>query len=128
MMDKRTAEILKRFDESWSATEHFYDKLIGNFTGFERLIPVRQFIQTLRQNGANKFFRLGTALHLLVISRSVDHGLRKDQKHIKIEAYDDKFEVMLLDGEKIYRQYVVDSLSDTRVTRLLETLKSTLVD
>lgn len=127
-MDERTTEILKRFSRSWTTTENFYDDLIGNYSGFERLKPVRQFIHTLKQNGENKFFRLGTSIHILVISRSVDHGLRKDQKHIKIDASDNKFEVTLRDGDKIYRQYMVNSLEDIKVTKLLATLKSTLVD
>jgi hypothetical protein len=127
-MDERTTEILKRFNNSWMETEKFYDNLIGNYPGFERLRPVKQFIETLRQNGEDRLFRLGTSIHILVISRSVDHGLRQDQKHIRIDAFDNKFEVTLLDGEKIYRQYVVESLNDIRLEKLLKTLKSTLID
>jgi hypothetical protein len=119
---------LKRFSSSWTATESFYDNLIDNHSGFDRLKPIRQFIRTLKQNGENKFFRLGTSVHTLVISRSVDHGLRKDQKHIKIDAYDSNIEVIFRDGDKVYRHYIVDSLADNRVTKLLATLKSTLVD
>jgi hypothetical protein len=127
-MDERITEILKRFSSSWTATESFYDNLIDNRSGFDRLKPIRQFIRTLKQNGENKFFRLGTSVHTLVISRSVDHGLRKDQKHIKIDAYDSNIEVIFRDGDKVYRHYIVDSLADNRVTKLLATLKSTLVD
>jgi hypothetical protein len=127
-MDERTTEILKRFNNSWTETEKFYDDLIENYPGFDRLKPVRQFIATLKQNGEDKFFRLGTSVHMLVISRSTNHGLRIDQKHIKIDAYDNKFEVILRDGDKVYRQYMVDSLDDIKVTKLLRTLKDTLVD
>jgi hypothetical protein len=59
-MDERTQEILKRFSDSWTETEAFYDDLIANYPGFERLIPIRQFIATLKQSGYDKFFRLGT--------------------------------------------------------------------
>ena len=127
-MDERTAEILKRFNNSWTETEKFYDDLIINYPGFERLKPVKQFIGTLRQNGEDKFFRLGTSIHILIISRSVDHGQRRNQKYIKIGAYDNKFEVILCDGDKIYRQYMVQSLDDIRVKKLLETLKDALID
>ena len=127
-MDEKTKEIVKRFNHSWTETEMFYDDLITNYPGFERLKPIRQFIETLKQNGEDKCFRLGTSVHILVISRSVNHGLRLDQKHIKIDAFDTKFEVTFRDGDKVYRQYMVDSLDDLRVTKLLRTLKDTLID
>ena len=127
-MDERTTEILKRFNNSWTETEKFYDNLINNYSGFERLKPVKKFIETLQQNGEDKFFRLGTSVHILVISRSVDHGLRRDQKHIKIDAYDNKFEVTLRDGHRTYRQFFVESLGDISVAKLLRTLKDTLID
>jgi hypothetical protein len=127
-MDERTKEVVKRFSESWTETEKFYDDLIANYSGFDRLKPIRQFLTTLKQNGEDKYFRLGTSVHILVISRSVNHGLRLDQKHIKIDAFDNKFEATLRDGNKIYRQYMVDSLNDNRVTKLLRTLKDTLID
>jgi hypothetical protein len=127
-MDKRTTEILRRFSRSWSDTESFFNDLINNYTGFDRLKPVTELITTLKQNGGEGSFRIGTSVHSLIISRSVDHGLRMDQKHIRIEAYDQGFEVTLRDGENIYRQYMLESLSDTRVVNLLKTLESTLVD
>jgi hypothetical protein len=127
-MDNRTEEILSRFDESWTETEHRFDELINKHCGFDRLKLVRQFISHLRQKGHDKYFRLGTSMHTLIISRSVNFGLRTDQKHIKIEAFDNKFEVIFRDGEKVYREYMVDNLNDTRVTKLLQTLKDTLVD
>lgn len=127
-MENRTKEILLRFNEFWSETEQFFDVLLNNYSGFDRLKPLRQFISALRQKGYDKFFRLGTSMHVLVISRSVNFGLRLDQKHITIEAFDDKFEVILRDGEKVYREYTVDNLNHDRVTKLLQILKNTLVD
>jgi hypothetical protein len=126
-MDERTAEILKRFRESWTATEDFIDHLLC-IPDFERLKPVRQFMNELKQDGGENFFRLGTSIHMLVISRSVNQGLRKDQKWIRIEAFDSDFEVIFRDGDNIYRKYIVTDLRDIRVTKLLQTLKSTLVD
>jgi hypothetical protein len=127
-MDKRTAEILRRFSSSWADTQNFFDDLVNNYKGFDRLKPVRAFIARLKQNGGEESFRLGTSVHSLIISRSVDHGLRKDQKYIRIEAYAKGFEVSLRDGEKIYRKYILESLEDTKVANLLKTLESTLVD
>ncbi|MBJ7429284.1 MAG: hypothetical protein JHD28_10075 [Bacteroidia bacterium] len=128
IIDDRTKEITKRFADSWIETELFYNDLITNHKEFERLKPIIQFIEFLKQNGEDKFFRLGTSIHILVISRSVNYGLRKDQKYIKIEAFDNKFEIKLGVGNKTYRQYLVASLHDTSVTKLLETLKETLID
>jgi hypothetical protein len=127
-MDERTNEILKRFFDSWNETEKYYDDLINNYSGFEHLKPLQQFIATLKQKGENKFFRLGTSIHYLLISRSVNHGLRLDQKYIKIDAFGTKFEVTLRNGDKVYRQYIVDSLDDDRISKLLLTLKDTLID
>ena len=127
-MDTRTEEILKRFTESWIATEAFYTNLIDNNPGWDRLIPVYIFIQKLKKAGEDKFFRLGTSLHFLIISRSVEFKLRADQKFIKIEALDGSFVVTLKDGTKMYRQYTIKDLEDERLTGLLETLKSTLID
>ncbi|MCA6385324.1 MAG: hypothetical protein IM620_17755, partial [Cytophagales bacterium] len=45
------------------------------------------------------------------------------------EAIDtDDFEVTLRDGEKLYRQYRIKNFEDVRLTKLLRTLKDTLVD
>lgn len=127
-MDNRTNEILIRFDKSWTETEQSFDDLINNYSGFDRLGFLREFISELRKNGEDKFFRLGTSMHTLIISRSVNFGLRLDQKHIKIEAFNDKYEVIFQDGEKVYRKYTVNNLNDNRITKLLQTLKNTLVD
>ena len=128
-MDVRTDEIVNRFKDSWTKTESFYDDLIKNYPGFERLKPVRQFISQLRDNEEFNNFRLGTSMHTLVISRSVDHGLRRDQKYIKIETFDNSdFEVTFRDGDKTYRKYIIKNLGDTRLIKLLDTLRDTLVD
>jgi hypothetical protein len=128
-MNTRTDEIIKRFKDSWTETESFYDDLIKNHSGFDHLRPLRQFITDLRDNEEFNHFRLGTSVHFLIISRSVNHGLRTDQKNIKIEAIStDDFEVILRDGEKMYRQFRIKTFDDIRLTKLLRTLKDTLVD
>lgn len=127
-MNEKTAEILNRFKDSWNETENRFDDLIKNYPGFEFLIPVRQFMSKLRENGADNYYRIGTSMHTLVISRSVEHGLRYDQKCIKIETFDNCFYVIFCDGYKVYREYRLDSLDDIRMSKLLNTLKDTLVD
>jgi hypothetical protein len=128
-MQSRTEAILGQFADSWVETERFFDNLINNYN-FERLKPVRFFISELKKKAGDGFFRLGTSVHRLLISRSVNHGLRIDQKYIMIEAYDKKFEVTLRDGKCTYRQYMIENLdlNDHRLTNLLSTLKEALVD
>ena len=128
-MQSRTEAILGQFADSWVETERFFDNLINNYN-FERLKPVRLFINELKQKEGDRFFRLGTSVHRLLISRSVNHGLRMDQKYIMIETYDEKFEITLRDGKCTYRQYMIENLdlNDQRLTNLLRTLKEALVD
>lgn len=128
-MDDRTAEILSRFNQSWNETESFYDELIDQYESFHFLKPLRLFMMRLREKAGDKFFRLGTSVHNLLISRSVEHGLRADQKYIKIEVIDAcHFEVTFRDGNKIYRSYQLKSLEDIKLANLLQTLRHTLVD
>gem|GEM_PF-3577887 len=129
VMNTRTEEILARFSASWTKTEAHYDDLINNYHGWDRVIPIRSYISKLKQEGEDKFFRLGTSLDSLMISRSVEFGLRPDQKYIKIEALDVyDFKITLQDGSKVYRAYKVTTLENSQLEKLLVTLKSTLVD
>ena len=94
-MQNRTEAILSQFTDSWVETERFFDDLIDNYSGLQRLMPFRVFIDELKQKGEDRFFRLGNSMDRLLISRSVNHGLRLDQKYIMIEAYDKKFEFLI---------------------------------
>jgi hypothetical protein len=126
-MDDRTIEILKRFDDSWNKTFCFYDDLIVN--GWTKVIPIKEFLTDLDHAGGRRLFRLGTSVYVLIISRSVDHGLRSDQKYIRIDPINaNDFEITMSDGDKLYREYRVNDLKDIRVTKLLQTLKRVLVD
>ena len=128
-MDDRTAEILKRFESSWNQTKARFDELIALDEYFKRLIPIKGLITQLELAEGKKLYRLGTSMHALIISRSIDHGLRTDQKYIHIEAVgQDDYEVCLREGSKTYRHYRVKDLEDSRITKLLQTLKSTLID
>ncbi len=128
-MDERTSEILSRFNKSWTDTEKIYDELIAMHPGWEKLYPLRQHISRLKNEGENSFFRAGTSLHSLILSRSVDSGLRSDQKYLKTEtiAIND-LEVKLRDGGKVYREYRIGNLNDNKLGNLLKTLKRTLID
>ena len=127
-MDTRTEEIVKHFTESWIQTQSHYESLIDSGPEFNLLIPIYNFIRKLKKAREDKFFRLGTSIHDLIISRSVESKLRPDQKYIKIKAMDRSFVVTLRDGIKMYKEYTIKDLEDERLTGLLQTLKSTLVD
>jgi len=97
--------------------------------GFDRLIPVLDFIKYLKEKGENQNFRIGTSMYRLIFSRSVEHGLRDDQKMLIIDTLDkNEYEVILRDGLKKYREYRITDLNDIKLTKLLETLKTTLID
>ncbi|WOD43099.1 hypothetical protein [Hwangdonia lutea] len=126
-MDSRTKEIIFRFEKSWNDTEKIFDMLLEN--GFERLKPVREFITELKKKEENHNFRIGTSMYRLIFSRSIEHGLRDDQKLLIIDTLDkNDYEVILRDGFKKYRKYRVNDLNDPKLTKLLETLKGTLID
>jgi len=68
-------------------------------------------------------------LYYLIISRSVEHGLRDDQKYIKIDTINlNDYEVVFWDGFKKCREYRIADLNDARLENLLKTLKATLAD
>ncbi|MBB3122514.1 hypothetical protein FHS04_000002 [Mesoflavibacter sabulilitoris] len=126
-MNNRTIEITSRFEKSWNDTEKIFDMFLEN--GFERLIPVREFISELKKKGENQHFRIGTSLYPLIFSRSVEYGLRDDQKQLIIDTLDkNDYEIIFKDGFKKYRKYRISDLNDNRLTKLLKTLKGTLVD
>jgi len=128
-MKNRTEEIINHFKKSWTETEDFIDMLIE--TGdFEKLIPVRNFIEELKNKGKWKYFRLGTSMHSVMFSRSIDFGLRDDQKYIKIEVINNgnDYEVVFRNAKKTYREYKLKSLSDIKLEKLLLTLERTLID
>jgi len=128
-MDARTQTILNLFHESWTETLLRHDDLITNYSGFERFKPLREFILKLQVQGEDKYFRIGTSVHYLIISRSVNHGLRTDQKSIKIDVINENdYYVTFRDDTVTYREYRLQTLDDPRMYKLLKTLKDTLVD
>jgi len=126
-MNERSTEILKRFSQSWAETEKFFRDLVEKH-GWERLTQLFGFIEKLRQQGYEKSFRLGASVNRLIISRSVEHGLRDDQKYIVIDILEPRnIEIILRDGIKIYREYQIESLDDSRLEKLIKTLGSELI-
>jgi hypothetical protein len=128
-MDERTAVIIDQFEISWKVTLADYNQLIEKYTGFDHLIPLRDFIVKLKSEGADRHFRLGKSMVDLMFSRSVDHGLRDDQKCVRLAFLGpDLYNLQLSDRNQVYRAYRIESLEDERVGKLLETLRETLVD
>ncbi len=126
-MDEGIREILDHFKKSWIETLEGYEDLI-NQQEFDLLIPIYLFIKKLKLAGEDEHFRLGISMQDLIFSRSVESGLRKDRKYIKVKALDNYFEVTLRDSNKMYRQYSVKDLEDERFTGLLQTLRDTLIE
>jgi hypothetical protein len=128
-MDPRTEKIITTFQDSWKEIEKEYDDLINNYEGWERYVPVKSFILDFIQKGEDKCFRAGRSLSTLTISRSVDGGLREDQKFVSIEAlHHNDYEIKLREPLKTYREYRITSLDDPKLHKLPKTLKETLVD
>ncbi|BFP39603.1 hypothetical protein FGF1_04480 [Flavobacteriaceae bacterium GF1] len=132
-MDNRTEEIIKRFEDSWTETENFYRDLFESHEGFSFVKPILELIREMRDSGESQNFRIGTSMHTLVISRSVNHVLRDDQKEIRIEWINElidgfEYEVVMRQGDKRYREYKVTDLNDERVIKLIKTLRGTIID
>lgn len=128
-MENRNQEIINRFNESWIIIKNRYVDLVQNYNGFENLKFIIMFIDELNAKNYNNFFRLGMSMHRLIISRSVDNGLRLDQKYIMIETIEaNRFEITLKDGVRIYKQFNSEHLNDLRIFKVLKILKDTLID
>ncbi|MBC3758242.1 hypothetical protein H7U19_07495 [Hyunsoonleella sp. SJ7] len=124
----RTQEIINRFENSWDETIARYEMLINN-GGFDKWIPILDLIVEMKKSNQWQYFRIGTSMLTLIFSRSVNFGLRMDQKHVKIETLNfNDYEVSFRDGYKLYREYRISNLKDVRLTKLLRTLKDTLID
>lgn len=134
-MNERTAEILRRFEHSWDQVEARYSGLLGK-EGWDFLPELVAFIALLRAQGFDKKFRLGTSMHRLVFSRSVNHGLRQDQKQVMIEPYKNgSYDISFFDFSapggliRRYSEFSSDTLTgNKRVMGCLNKLDSTLID
>ena len=129
MIDKRTQEIIRLFKLSWQQVKERFEELLLKFNFEPKYVQSYiDFINEMIATGQDEHFRAGTTMHNLMISRSVNNGLRLDQKYIKIEIFDHGFEAVFRDGASEYRSYKIENLKDPRFLKLLKTLESTLVD
>ena len=129
MIDERTQEIIRRFKLSWQQVKERFEELLYKFNFEPKYIqPYIDFIDEMTATGQDENFRAGTTMHDLMISRSVNNGLRLDQKYIKLEIFDHGIEAVFRDGKKEFHRYKIENLKDPRFLELLKTLESTLVD
>ncbi|MES2278718.1 MAG: hypothetical protein V4592_21995 [Bacteroidota bacterium] len=128
-MDARTEKIVNSFQSSWLETLAWYNEHIDNYPAWERYIPVKKLIEDFIKNGEDRFFYAKTSHSTLLVSRSVDGGLREDQKFVSIDVINPGvFEIKLREPLKTYREFRIGSLDDPRLLKVLKTLKETLVD
>lgn len=134
-MDTRTKKIQEIFENSWSETIKFYDDLLTH-EQWNFLTELRTFITELKNSGFDKKFRIGTSVHRLIFSRSVDRRLRTDQKQILIEPYENgKYDIKFCDftspgdRKRTYDEFTTDQLwGNKRLLNDLNKLSYTLVD
>ncbi|MGG9962916.1 hypothetical protein [Ferruginibacter sp. SUN106] len=127
-MDATPVDIATKFSDSWIETVQFYNGLIDDDPGFDRLIPLTIFIHQLKRKGADKFFRLGNSMQDLIFSRSIEPGLRPEQKFVAVQAIRNSFVVSLREGKKLHKEYTIKDLEDDRLTDLLQVLKDTEIN
>lgn len=73
-------EIQEIFMERWLKMEQFFSP---HLSGDEWKIPVLKFLQDLRELGYDKKLRAGQSLYNFIVSRSIHHGLKKEQPRIR---------------------------------------------
>lgn len=69
----------EKFIKSWDEAERFYAGI-----QIVRKEEILGLIRLLRSKGFDKSLRAGTSLFSLVLSRSIQHGLRPEQRHLAI--------------------------------------------
>ena len=101
------------FIKSWEDIEIFYVDLLS-YSGWDRVKPVQDFIKYLRALGYDKLLRAGQSIHILMLSRSKNFGLRDNQHRIGIEAtYSNKFRVSYI-GETKFKEFETENLIDNK--------------
>jgi len=126
-MDARSEKIVELFQKSWDDTEKWYIDRLESYG--EHYKPLLDFISMFRKSGEDRFFRAGTSMSILIISRSVAFGIREDQKFVSIDVVNPNiYEIKLREPHKTYREFRISTLDDPRLFRVLKTLKETLVN
>lgn len=134
-MDARTEIIQQLFEDSWKSTLEIYDDLLTVGSWFF-LNELRTFICELYNQSFNKKFRIGTSMERLIFSRSVEHGLRPDQKRVLIEPFsNERYHIRFYDfntpGDRIqvFDEFTTENLSgNKRLLNNLTKLSNVLVD
>jgi hypothetical protein len=74
------------FVHSWDLVEQSYMSGAAGPEG-ERWRPVLELVREMRRRGYDRVFRAGMAAYNLVLSRSAEHGLRRDQRYVDIYVW-----------------------------------------
>jgi hypothetical protein len=69
------------FARSWDLVEASYLSLAEHH---ENCRPVLELVREMRRRGYDHLFRAGHSLYSLVLSRSAEHGLRREQPFVEI--------------------------------------------
>lgn len=74
------------FMRSWDLVEGAYVSLAAERDG-ESFKPVAELVREMRRRGYDRLFRAGMAMYNLILSRSAEHGLRRDQPFVEIPLW-----------------------------------------
>ena len=74
------------FHKSWEQAEEFYTAFAETH---DWLAPMSGFIRELLSRGFDRLFRHGHAMYFLILSRSLNHGLRGGQPSITFYPQED---------------------------------------
>src|SRR5215213_153188 len=102
------------FRESWDKVEEFYVDLL-TYKGWDYVKPVQDLIKHLRALGYDKLLRAGQSIHILVLSRSRNWGLRDGQHRIGIQATSENiFKIWYVDGENTKNEFETQTLIEDK--------------
>jgi hypothetical protein len=101
------------FIKSWDDIEVFYVDLLS-YKGWDHIKPVLVLIRHLRALGYDKLLRAGQSVYILVLSRSVNWGLKDNQHRIGIEATPNGIFRVWYFGEAKFREFETEHLIENR--------------
>jgi hypothetical protein len=120
------------FRASWDRAEEFYLDMAGD-KRLGWLSPMAGFVRELRGRGYDRLFRHGHAAYILVLSRSLKHGLRSNQPYVQFLPRTDGslfIECQLRGAQRIVRQsFTVASIAVTHeLDQLIQRLAKEAID
>lgn len=123
--DDERNEIEAKFAASWDRVERFFE--VQSVREWLKAVP--GLITTLRQRGYDRQLRAGTALWVLILSRSRIHGLRKDQTRLGIWWDDGGMVIDYYEPPDAKFQFVVPRVEITaEVEEILDRLLAKPID